>query len=256
MDNDGNRDLLITNGFPRDITDKDFANYRADVGNVASVRQLLDSIPIVKIPNYAFRNNGDWTFEDQSTEWGLNKPSFSNGAVFVDLDGDGDLDYVVNNINDPAFVFENKLNNKNKNPNYLRVKLEGNKNNPMGIGSKIAIHLENGELLYHEQQISRGYMSAVEDVVHFGLGVENVKSLEIFWHDGKHQKISDVAANQVLIVKHQDAKPADLSSLDFPFTPKRVNHFCPKFLNHWVFNLSIRKQTRLIIIFNGPYPIN
>ena len=223
MDNDGKRDLLITNGFPRDITDKDFANYRADVGSVATLRQLLDSIPIVKIPNYAFRNNGDWTFDDQGTEWGLNKPSFSNGAVFVDLDGDGDLDYVVNNINDPAFVFENKLNNKNKNPNYLRVKLAGHKNNPMGIGSKIAIHLENGELLYHEQQISRGYMSAVEDVVHFGLGVEHIKSLEIFWHDGKHQKISDVAANQVLIVKHQDAKPTDLSSLDFPFTPKRVN---------------------------------
>lgn len=223
MDNDGNRDLLITNGFPRDITDKDFANYRADVGNVASVRQLLDSIPIVKIPNYAFRNEGEWIFKDQGIDWGLNKPSFSNGAVFVDLDKDGDLDYVVNNINDPAFVFENKLNNKNNSPNYLRLKLKGNSNNPLGIGAKITLRLENGEFIYHEQQISRGYMSAVEDVVHFGLGDELVSSIEIFWHDGKYQKINDVVINQVMIVNHQDAKPADLNSLEFPFTPKRVS---------------------------------
>jgi enediyne biosynthesis protein E4 len=222
MDNDGKRDLLITNGFPRDITDKDFANYRADVGSVATIRQLLDSIPIVKIPNYAFRNNGDWTFEDYGTEWGLDKPSFSNGAVFVDLDGDGDLDYVINNINDPAFVFENTLINKNKVANYLRVKLKGSLNNPMGIGSKIALHLENGELLYHEQQISRGYMSAVEDVVHFGLGEEKVQSLEIFWQDGKYQKLENIELNQVLIVDHSKAAPVVLSSLDFPFTPKNT----------------------------------
>jgi len=223
MDNDGKRDLLITNGFPRDITDKDFANYRADVGNVATIRQLLDSIPIVKIPNYAFRNNGDWTFANYGAKWGLDKPSFSNGAVFVDLDGDGDLDYVVNNINDRAFVFENTLNNKKNFPNYLRLKLKGQANNPMGIGSKIVIRLENGELLYHEQQISRGYMSAVEDVVHFGLGEEIVLSLEIFWHDGKHQILENIGVNQVLIVDHSQAAPVALNSLDFPFTPKKTN---------------------------------
>ncbi|MFD2201804.1 FG-GAP-like repeat-containing protein [Shivajiella indica] len=223
MDNDGKRDLLITNGFPRDITDKDFANYRADVGSVATIRQLLDSIPIVKIPNYAFKNKGDWTFSDQGVHWGLNKPSFSNGAVFVDLDGDGDLDYVVNNINDPAFVFENKLNDKSDRPNYQRIKLQGHSNNPMGIGAKLAFHLDNGELIFHEQQVSRGYMSAVEDVVHIGLGVANVQALEIFWHDGKYQKLENLPVNQVVVIDHQEAIPVNLSSLEFPFTPKKVN---------------------------------
>ena len=109
FDNDGNKDLLVTNGFPKDITDKDFANFRADIGNVAGIRYLIDSIPVVKIANYAYKNNGDLTFTDVTIPWGLNTPSFSNGAAFADLDNDGDLDYVVNNINDMAFVYENKL---------------------------------------------------------------------------------------------------------------------------------------------------
>lgn len=224
MDNDGQRDLLITNGFPRDITDKDFANYRADVGSVASVRQLLDSIPIVKIPNYAFRNNGDWTFADVGKSWGLDKASFSNGAVFVDLDGDGDLDYVVNNINDPAFVFKNNTNQQKTNTNFLRVKLKGSGNNPMGIGAKLVLRFDDGSFLYHEQQVSRGYMSAVEDVVHFGLGEQDkAAALEIFWQDGKHQVLNDPSLNQVLVLNHQDADVSDLQSLAFPFTPKKVN---------------------------------
>src|SRR5258706_16078641 len=109
FDNDGNKDLLVTNGFPKDITDKDFAIFRADIGNVAGIRYLIDSIPIVKIPTFAYRNNGDLTFSDVTVPWGLKTPSFSNGAAFADLDNDGDLDYVVNNINEQAFVYENKL---------------------------------------------------------------------------------------------------------------------------------------------------
>lgn len=225
MDNDGKRDLLITNGFPRDITDKDFANYRADVGNVATVRQLLDSIPIVKIPNYSFKNNGDWTFENVGDSWGLNIPSFSNGAVFVDLDGDGDLDYVVNNINDPAFVFENTLNQKKKEVNnYLRIKLKGSVHNPYGIGAKIALKTKDGELLYHEQHLSRGYMSAVEDVVHFGLGKsDQIASIEVYWQEGSYQRLEQVSVNQVLTLELKEASKTPLKALDFPFTPKKVH---------------------------------
>ena len=224
IDNDGFRDLLVTNGFPRDITDKDFANYRGDVGSVASVRQLLDSLPIVKIPNYSFRNRGDWTFEDIGKSWGLDRPSFSNGAVFVDLDLDGDLDYVVNNINDPAFVFENTLATNDPNRAFLRIKLKGNTSNPMGIGAKVVLRLGGDEVLYHEQQISRGYMSAVEDIVHFGLGNrQEVGMLEVLWPDGSFQSIENVGANQVLVVNQSDAKPVDRASLAFPFVPKIVN---------------------------------
>jgi hypothetical protein len=207
VDNDGFRDLLITNGFPRDITDKDFANYRADVGNIASIRQLLDSIPIVKIPNYAYHNKGDLTFEDSGDSWGLNKPSFSNGAAFVDLDGDGDLDYVVNNINDPAFIFENTLNDSPEKPNFLRVKLKGTSVNPDGLGAKIVLEMPEGNRLYQEQQIVRGYMSSIESTLHFGLGKSiSVKNLLVIWPDGKESKLADVQSNQVLEISYADAK--------------------------------------------------
>jgi len=208
VDNDGMKDLLITNGFPRDITDKDFANYRADVGGVASVRQLLDSIPIVKIPNYAFRNIGDLSFEDKSSAWGLNKPSFSNGAALVDFDLDGDLDYVVNNINDPAFVFENKLSEEKVKGNYLRVELKGKQGNPQGLGAKILLQLSNGNQLYQEQQVVRGYMSSIDPVMHFGLGSEGeVKELQVIWPDGKEQILKNVPVNQVVTLKYVESKP-------------------------------------------------
>lgn len=207
VDNDGLRDLLITNGFPRDITDKDFANYRADVGNIASVRQLLDSIPIVKIPNYAYRNSGNLAFEDTGDTWGLNTPSFSNGAALVDLDGDGDLDYVVNNINDPAFVFENTLNQQAEKPNFLRVALQGKKENPTGLGAKVLLKMGDGQMLYQEMQTVRGYMSSIEPVLHFGLdSVSTVEEVRVIWQDGRENLLKDVAANQVLNIRYSEAK--------------------------------------------------
>lgn len=206
VDNDGQRDLLITNGFPRDITDKDFANYRADVGSIASVRQLLDSIPIVKIPNYSYKNTGNLQFEDSGAEWGLNQPSFSNGAVLVDLDLDGDLDYVVNNINDPAFVFENRLNQQKEKPNYLRIKLKGPVQNPDGLGAKIWLKPGNEAILYQEMQTVRGYMSSTESILHFGLdSVSTVQEVLVIWPDGKESKLSSVPANQVLTLSYQEA---------------------------------------------------
>lgn len=218
VDNDGKRDLLITNGFPRDITDKDFANYRADMGSIATVRQLLDSIPIVKISNYAYQNQGDYRFDDVSKSWGLDKPSFSNGAALVDLDLDGDLDYVVNNINDLAFVFENKLNQMDQSPNYLRIKLKGTLLNPQGLGAKVIVRLGSGKLLYQEQQVVRGYMSSIEEIMHFGLGdTREVEEIEVLWADGKISSLSKVASNQVLEIAYLDSKQGDyaLALMDF-----------------------------------------
>ncbi|REG90659.1 VCBS repeat-containing protein [Algoriphagus antarcticus] len=207
VDNDGHRDLLVTNGFPRDITDKDFANYRADLGNIATDRQLLDSIPIVKIPNYAYKNNGDLTFSDEGKSWGLNKPSFSNGAAFVDLDDDGDLDYVVNNINDPAFVFENTLKNIEEKNNYIRLKLNGSKLNPQGLGAKVLITLPDGSKLYQEQQVVRGYMSSIDEVVHFGVGeASEIPSIQVIWPDGKESSLINVKSNQKLEFAYSDAR--------------------------------------------------
>lgn len=208
VDNDGLRDLLVTNGFPRDITDKDFANYRADVGSIASTRQLLDSIPIIKIPNYAYRNVGNLEFQDQGDVWGLNIPSFSNGAALVDLDQDGDLDYVVNNINDPAFVFENTLNESEKAPKYLRIKLKGPAKNPQALGAKVLLKPTTSTQLYQEAQIVRGYMSSLEDVLHFGLdSVSVVLEVKVIWPDGNESILRNVSPNQVLVIDYSSGKP-------------------------------------------------
>ncbi|MCL6261034.1 FG-GAP-like repeat-containing protein [Aquiflexum sp. TKW24L] len=245
MDNDGNRDLLITNGFPRDITDKDFANYRADVGGVASIRQLLDSIPIIKIPNYSYRNQGDWTFENVGHTWGLNKSSFSNGAAYVDLDQDGDLDYVVNNINDPAFVFENTLNTRDSKPNYFRVKLQGSKNNSFGIGAKVVLRFGQDKFQYHEQQLSRGYLSAVEDIVHFGLDTINeISSLEILWPDGRYEKTDHLHANQVIELKHANASPKP-GDLQFPLGPKTVTPLVEEISGHLGINFIHQEMDKI-----------
>jgi len=217
VDNDGQRDLLVTNGFPRDITDKDFANYRADVGSIATVRQLLDSIPIVKIPNYAFKNQGDLTFKGSGREWGLDKPSFSNGAALVDLDLDGDLDYVVNNINDPAFVFENKLNERKEKGGFLRVKLQGPVQNSQGLGSKVIVSLSDGNQLFQEQQVIRGYMSSIEEVLHFGIpAAQTITSLKVIWPDGKVNELSSPEVNSKVEVSYKTANqgPNQLAILD------------------------------------------
>ena len=209
FDNDGNKDLIITNGFPKDITDKDFANYRADVGNVASNRLLLDSIPVIKIPNYAFRNNGDLTFRDVTKTWGLDKPSFSNGAAFADLDNDGDLDYIVNNINDKAFVYENTLyegeqKGEDKKNNFLRITLKGNKTNRQALGTKVTLYYDSGNLQYAEQTVYRGFLSSVEEVIHFGLGTtSHVDSVLIQWPDGNTDRLQTTKANQTLAIEHK-----------------------------------------------------
>ncbi|MBL0744108.1 VCBS repeat-containing protein [Chryseolinea lacunae] len=223
FDNDGNKDLIITNGFPKDITDKDFANYRADVGNVASHRQLIDSIPIVRIPNYGFRNNGDLTFTDVTKTWGLDQPSFSNGAAFADFDNDGDLDYIVNSINGKALVYENSLNpDKPKEgkakTNYLRFKLKGPEKNIHGIGTKITLHYGGGKIQYGEQSVYRGFLSSVEETSHFGLdSVAVVDSVEVNWPDGSTQWLKDVKANQVLTVEYVKGQPVPA-----PTQPVRV----------------------------------
>ncbi len=206
VDNDGWKDLLITNGFPKDITDKDFANYRADVGRIASIRSLVDSIPVVKIPNYAFKNNGDLTFANKSDEWGIDMPSFSSGAAFADLDNDGDLDYIVNNINDVALVYENTLYAKDKpaSSNYLDISLAGSTANVQAIGAKLTAYYDHGKMQYNELNPYRGFLSSVQTTLHFGLGGNTfVDSIRIDWPDGKTSRLGKTNANQKLTVDYK-----------------------------------------------------
>ena len=220
LDYDGQKDLLITNGFPRDITDMDFANYRLDAGPYIPIDKLLDSIPIVKIPNYAFKNNGDLTFKDKGEDWGLKIPSFSNGAVFSDLDLDGDLDYVVNNINDKAFIFENNLMNAETPPSYIQLELRGDNQNPNALGAKIVMRYSNGDFQFQEQQISRGYMSSVDPVIYFGVGLKNeLSSIEVLWPNGALSKIERPEINKRHLLHQKDAKKGLV--IDFPFVNEK-----------------------------------
>lgn len=216
FDHDGYRDLLITNGYPKDVTDRDFMTFRAESSQIASKDFTLAQIPVVKINNYAFHNNGDLTFSDVSKAWGLTEPSFSNGAAYGDLDNDGDLDYIVNNINDSAFVYRNNLiESKPEKASYLRIKFKGTPQNVMGLGAIVELHYKDGnqkpQHQFYEHSPYRGYLSTVEPVAHFGLGAVNtIDEVRIIWpgsggKPGLQQTLRQVKPNQVLTVDVKNA---------------------------------------------------
>lgn len=198
FDNDGYRDLLVTNGTPGDKTDKDFVNYRDRLGNIAGQATLLDSIPEVKIANYVYRNSGKLVFENVTANWGLDEASFSNGAAWVDLDNDGDLDIVVNNINQDAFLYENTMGAEGEEGNnWLQVKVTGTEKNPDGLGAQIDIYYGNGQMQTYENTPYRGYLSSVEDIAHFGLGETTlIDSMAVTLPTGEHKVWEKPEANR------------------------------------------------------------
>jgi hypothetical protein len=207
FDNDGFRDLIVCNGFPKDITDHDFSMFRSKAFLIASKEQILTQVPVVKLHNYAFRNNSDLTFSDVSAKWGMTTPTFSNGAAYADLDQDGDLDLVINNINDEASIYRNLSREKNKdNSHYLRVQLKGTSLNNSGIGALIEIFYANGKKQIWENNPYRGYLSTIEDIAHFGLGeTKTIDSLIVKWQNGRIQKLNNLAADQVVKVDIKNA---------------------------------------------------
>ncbi|SDL40683.1 VCBS repeat-containing protein [Siphonobacter aquaeclarae] len=208
FDQDGYRDIIVTNGYPKDITDHDFVAYRGDVGSVASSTQLMEMIPQVKLRHYAFHNNRDLTFSNKAQEWGMKESSFSSGASYGDLDNDGDLDWIVSNINDSAFVYRNNLIESGaKDSHFLRVKFRGEGQNPMGLGAKVEIRYGQNEHQVYEHTIYRGYLSTVEAAAHFGLGKETkIASVLITWPNGRSQELRDVSADQVLTADIRQAR--------------------------------------------------
>lgn len=198
LDQDGFRDIIITNGFPKDVTDHDFVAFRDESFSIASKKQLLEQIPEVKIHNYAYRNKGNLQFENVTKNWGLTVNSFSNGAVYADLDADGDLDLVVNNINDKAFVYQNNLKEKESaSSNFLTVQFKGDDKNRNGLGVWTELYYDSGKKQVYENSPYRGYLSTVAAEAHFGLGTASqADSLIVYWPDGKVQRFSNVKANQ------------------------------------------------------------
>ncbi len=202
FDNDGNRDIIITNGYPRDVTDHDFAAYRSKSSKTVSKKELIAEIPQIKIPNYAFQNSGNLQFKKVTKEWGMETPSFSNGAVYADLDNDGDLDYVINNINEAVFLYENTTNNKEQiSKNYLSIQFKGHKNNINGLGTIATIYYAGSKLQVYENSPYRGYLSTVDSKAFFGLdSIKTLDSLIINWNDGSKQILINVKINQLLTV--------------------------------------------------------
>jgi hypothetical protein len=211
FDNDGNRDIIITNGFPKDVTDHDFVGFRNQAYSVASKQQLLGQIPEVKLHNYAFRNNGDVSFTNVTDEWGMSAPTFSNGAVYADLDNDGDLDLVVNNINDEANLMRNNsiVPKKAASQHYLRMALTGDSLNRNAFGASIRIVYDHGKQQVLEYNPVRGYLSSNEPFAHFGLGaIAVVDSVQVKWPGGRQQLLTNVKADQVLKLNSRDAVAA------------------------------------------------
>jgi hypothetical protein len=207
FDNDGYRDLFIANGFPRDITDRDFGMFRAKAWLTTPKADILKQIPEVKIHNYLFRNNGNLKFSDKSQHWGLSTPTFSNGAAYADFDNDGDLDLIINNINDEASLYRNNSIEINPdNSRFLTVRLQGDSRNISGLGTWIEIWYSKGRHQIWESSPYRGYISTVENAAHFGLGnVTSVDSVVVKWQNGKFQIFRNIATGQMLNVNVKDA---------------------------------------------------
>jgi hypothetical protein len=208
FDNDSYRDLIITNGFPKDVSDHDFMSYRKDATGLMPKNEILKQIPEVKLHNYAFRNNGDLTFKDATNEWGLDQPTFSNGAAWADLDNDGALDIIISNINDKPLLYRNTTrDNDTINNHFLQVKFKGDQQNINGIGAIVTIYYDHGKLQAYENNPYRGYLSTVQEIAHFGLGkISIVDSIVVKWQSNKKQTIKNIKANQVVTVNIEEAK--------------------------------------------------
>ncbi len=211
-DNDGRKDILITNGYPKAANDYDYQMAMIRIRHrggdpAASQRQGLDLLSRLhgyRLPNYVFRNEGDLTFSDRTREWGMDQPGFSYGAAYADLNNDGRLDLVVNHIDAPAFIYEG-VQPVADTAHYLQVRLQGDHRNTRGIGSTLIL-TAGGHTQYLYQSPYRGYMSTMDDRAHFGLGpTTRVDSLQVIWPDGRSQILTDLPVDRMVTVRQQDA---------------------------------------------------
>lgn len=224
LDNDGFKDIFVANGIYKDLTDQDYIQFFSNrdmvatiiVGNQVDYKALIDAIPSVKISSYAFKNLGSHHFSNSASEWGLADPSFSNGSAFGDLDNDGDLDLVINNVNMPMFIYKNQSESLLSENHYLKLILKGTGRNTAAFGTKI-IACHEGKKFYLEQMPIRGYLSTVDHRPNLGLGkIARIDTLIVEWPDGKFTLLKVVETNQTLTLEQNDGQVMDLPGIKKP----------------------------------------
>ena len=230
-DNDGWKDLFITNGYYRDYTNRDFLKYKGDYyfemakeKHKADTFHLVTSMTSTPVHNYMYRNNGDLTFADKSTEWGFAGKNFSNGAAYGDFDNDGDLDLVINHQNETASVFRNQSRERNPDKHYLQVILKGTGQNTQGIGAQLTVWNE-GKQQFLEHTTAHGFQSSISGRLHVGMGnYASADSVVVVWPDGAVQRFKNVKADQLVSLSYDDpnAKPLAYSTTSSGMPAKQL----------------------------------
>jgi enediyne biosynthesis protein E4 len=211
FNNDGYSDLFISNGYARDYTNMDFLSFAADEkmkegqgGQKMTVQQVIGKMPSAIVKNYMYENKGNLTFAKQTEAWGFDQTSISTGAAYADLDNDGDLDLVVNNTNEAAFVYQNRLEAQAKDRHFLKVKLAGAGKNQQGIGAIVQVICKDRTLV-QEMMPTRGFQSSVPAELVFGLGTSEIQQVKVTWPGGKVQTLTSVKPDQVITLQEKDA---------------------------------------------------
>jgi len=214
FDLDGNKDIFVANGLAKDVTSQDYMAFLSNDQTLLAAthggnervdfKNLIDAMSSTKLPDYAFRNNGDLTFTQVSSAWGLDRPSFSNGAAYGDLDGDGAPDLVVNNVNDEAFVYRNNARTLLPANRYLQVRLEADSANPFAVGARVTLQTRDRQFM-QELAPTRGFQSSVDYTLTFGVGrIDTVESLTVDWPDGRTSGMSHVGTNQRVTIRESE----------------------------------------------------
>lgn len=211
MDNDGLKDIFISNGINKDLLDRDYLAYMANEEQVrllmqkkeGVIKKLIDIMPSKAVPNFAYQNKGSFNFDEKTKEWGLETPSFSNGNAYADLDNDGDLDLLVNNVNMPSFIYENKTDTLNF--RSITFEFDGSGKNKFGVGAKVILFYDNNTALM-EQFPSRGFQSSVSNRVHFGVGsTQTIDSVQVIWPNNSIQTRYGLETNKIYTLRESEA---------------------------------------------------